>query len=144
MRLAPDRGEAADGLYQSMVPVQSVEVNMSVAPLDALRFAQRKLVRLEPLVSMGLFMEICAAIGGLVAAARADSVGLILVSAVAVAITVVAFAAWVVAANRRAEEPPPHVPWRDDDWRAFERSFWAAVEQRSKPRPERHPRRVDQ
>jgi hypothetical protein len=102
------------------------------------RVAQRKLRSLLPPVA--LCAVACAAAIALAVAAYKRSPVLAWVAAVAL-VASVAGAMWFLMADRVARRLPRHVAWREDEWREFERSFWAYVKRRSDAPPRFRPGR---
>jgi len=111
---------------------------MSVVRCFRARVAQGELRRLLPPVV--LCTVACAAAVALAVAAYRRSPALAWVAAVAL-VASVAGAMWVLMARRLARGLPRHVAWREDEWRAFERSFWAHVKRRSDAPPSFRPGR---
>jgi len=106
---------------------------MPAFPLDVVRIVKGKLRRLEALIPPA-FLAPPFMGGEARAAAHTSSFWLIAPATAALIASLAAFAAWVLITDRRARKPR-HVPWPDEDWSAFERSFWAHLKRRSDPAP---------
>jgi len=110
---------------------------MSATPVDAARAARRKLRRLESLLLVALFVAPFGAGGALAGAVHAKSSLLIALATALLLASFTGLVAWVLITDRRATQPPRHVPLAENDWKQFERSFWAHVNRRSDVPPPR-------
>jgi hypothetical protein len=89
-----------------------------------------RLARIEPFVPWLLLVSLIGTTVAVIAAAQTRSDMSIVAAAVALCLSVVAFAASVVHEHRVGRRAPRHVAWGAREWAQFERQFWAYVSSR--------------
>ena len=107
---------------------------MSLVSFDRL-LRKRRPRWLRAIIPILLFLAPLGGGGALAVAAQAKSPALIALAAVGFVASFIGLTTWIFRSERLARKPPGHVPWPEDDWRDFERSFWAEVTRRSNHPP---------